>query len=217
MKPKHVLAVLALVLFSSCIVKSINPFYLKEKVKFNPKLVGSWSSSKTSTWEIVSFKSAYEEETKDDSQLSQEGRDAFERYKEAYIIQYTSSNKEASFIAMPFLVGEHLFLDFTPFEYESEDLNSLAAQHLLKTHSVTYVDFQDDGSVKLKWLDESVVKELIKSNKMRIKHEETGIDDDFVLTARSEELYRFLEKFMASDIENKWDKDVIKTLKPNNA
>ena len=115
------------------------------------------------------------------------------------------------------MVDQHLFLDFTPFEYEDSSLNGLAAQHLLKTHSVTHVDFQKDGTVKLKWLDESVVKRLIDQKKIRIKHEQTGIDEDLVLTASSEELYRFLQKFMASDIEDKWDKDVIKTLVPANA
>ncbi|MBO3116452.1 hypothetical protein J4050_06820 [Winogradskyella sp. DF17] len=217
MKAKHFILILSLVLFSSCIVKSLKPFYLKEHIKFNKNLVGNWTTGKSSTWEIVSFKEAWKKENKDNSEISEEEKKAYKTYKDSYFITYTSSEKEAMFIAMPFMVGEHLFLDFTPFEYQSEDLNSLAAQHLLKTHSAAFVDFQDDGSVKLRWLDESVVSKLIDENKIRIKHEITGIDEDFVLTATSEELYRFLEKFMTPSIENKWDKDSTKTLKPVNA
>ena len=215
-KLKSVIIIGIVLLLHSCIVKSIRPFYVKEHIKFNEKLLGNWTSGKSSTWEIVSFIEAWEKDNEDNKELTEEEKEGYELYKEAYIINYTSSEKEAFFLAMPFMVGEHLFLDFTPFDFEDSGINGLAAQHLLKTHTVTYVDFQDDGSIKLKWLDESVVKNLIKEKKLRIKHEKTGIDEDFVLTASSEELYRFLQKFMASDIEKKWDKDVIKTLTPAN-
>ena len=216
-KFKSILVVGLFLLLSSCIVKSIQPFYLKDHIKFNEKLLGSWTTGKTSTWEFLSFKESWEKDNEGDVELMKEDKEAYELYKDAYVVNYNSSDKEALFLVMPFMVDEHLFLDFTPFDYEDSGLNSLAAQHLLKTHSVTFVDFQEVGSIKLKWLDESVVKNLINENKIRIKHEQTGIDEDLVLTASSEELYRFLQKFMASNIENKWDKDVIKTLKPSNA
>ena len=217
-KLKTILLFGLVLLLNSCIIKSIKPFYLKEHVKFNKDLIGNWTTGKSSSWQIMSFKEVWEEDNKDEDgnvKLMKEDKDAYELYKDAYIVNYISSEKEAIFIAMPFMVDEHLFLDFTPFEYEDSSINGLAAQHLLKTHSVTYVDFKDDGTLKFKWLDESVVKKLISEKKLRIKHEETGIDQDLILTASSEELYRFLKKFMASDIENKWDKDVIKTLTPS--
>ena len=216
-KSKPILLFMLIFLLNSCIVKSLRPFYLSEYIKFNDDLIGNWTTGKSSTWEILSFKESWEKDNEGNTNLMKEDMEASEKYKNAYVVKYMSSEKEAFFLAMPFMVDEHLFLDFTPFEYEDSGINSLAAQHLLKTHSVTYVDFQNDGTIKLKWLDESVVKNLISEKKLRLKHEKTGIDEDFVLTASSEELYRFLKKFMKSDIENKWDKDVIKTLKPSNA
>ncbi|MCA0153917.1 hypothetical protein [Winogradskyella vincentii] len=215
-KLKLILLFTLIFLLNSCIVKSLRPFYLSEHIKFNDDLIGNWTSGKSSTWEILSFKESWEKNNEGNTELMKEDEVAYKLYKESYIINYTSSEKEALFLAMPFMVGKHLFLDFTPFDFEDSGLNGLAAQHLLKTHSVTFVDFQENGSIKLKWLDESVVKKLIKEKKLRIKHEKTGIDEDFILTASSEELYRFLKKFMESDLEDKWDKDVIKTLTPAN-
>ncbi|MCA0131785.1 hypothetical protein [Winogradskyella alexanderae] len=216
-KLRSIVVIGLLFMLSSCIVKSIRPFYLKEHVKFNEKLIGNWTTGKNSTWQITSFKESWEKDNEGNLILKEEDKEAFESYKEAYIINYTSSEKEALFLAMPFMVDEHLFLDFTPFDFEDSGINGLAAQHLLKTHSAAFVDFQEDGSIKFKWLDESVLKNLIDQKKIKIKHEKTGIDEDFILTASSEELYKFLKKFMASDIEKKWDKDVIKTLIPANA
>lgn len=217
MKAKSVILIFALLLFSSCIVKSLKPFYLTEHIKFDKRLLGDWTTGKNSTWKITSFKETWKEENKDEAKLSEDELKVYNTYKESYFVVYTKADKEGQFIAMPFMVGKHLFLDFTPVEYQSEELNSLAAQHLLKTHSTAYVDFQDNGSVKLRWLDQSVVSKLLEQGKIRIKHEITGIDEDFVLTASSKELYRFLEKFMASDLEDKWDTDTTKTLTRVNA
>ena len=217
MKTKPVILIFALLLFSSCIVKSLKPFYLTQHIKFDKRLLGDWTTGKTSTWKITSFKDTWEKENKDRSKLSEDELRVYETYKDSYFVVYNKSDKEGQFIAMPFMVGDSLFLDFTPVEYQSEELNALAAQHLLKTHSAAFVDFQSDGNIKLRWLDQSVVSKLLEQGKIRIKHEVTGIDEDFVLTASSEELYRFLEKFMASDLENKWDTDTTKTLTRVNA
>jgi len=62
------------------------------------------------------------------------------------------------------------------------------------------------------------VGKLIEANTLKIKHEKTGIEEDeLILTASSSELYRFLEKFMSSTIEDKWEKDEIYTLRRSNA
>lgn len=217
MKRNIVLLTLSVLLFSSCIVKSIQPFYSNNTINFDKRLVGNWTTGKTSSWNIESFKDKWEKETDPKTEISEFDKKIFENYKNGYYINYIKNETEASFIAMPFMVDEHLFLDFIPFETNSDDLNKLAGQHLLKTHSATFVEFQKNGSVKLKWLSQSTMNKLIEKNKVRIKYETVGFDEDYVLTAKSEELHKFLKKFMSSDIENKWDNDVIKTLTPTNA
>ena len=64
----------------------------------------------------------------------------------------------------------------------------------------------------MKWLSEKVIKRLFNEEKLRLKHEEAGIDDDLILTASSEELHAFLKTFMASELDDKWDKDDVYTL-----
>lgn len=213
MKAKLFIPLLAIFLLSSCIVKSLHPFYPKNKVSFNEKLVGTWQDSKKGTWEIVSFKTVWLKETKPSTKLTKEDKEEYENYKDGYVINYIKKEKEGLFIAMPFEVDGDLFLDLTPFYYESDDLNGLVAQHLFKTHSAAKIEFHDNGGVHIKFLSEEKVKPLFTNNQIRLKHEQSGVDDDLLLTSKTEELYEFLKKFNSSDIEGRWDEDVYKLSK----
>ncbi|WP_299361686.1 hypothetical protein [Winogradskyella sp.] len=218
MKTRASIILIGLALFlSSCIVKSIQPFYTVESQYFDDRLIGDFISEGKSTWKFTSFKTEWKKENQDQTKLTKDDYDEFERYKNAYYVEYISKGSEAYFIAMPFKVDNHLFLNFTPFYFEENDLNGMAAQHLLKTHSAAKVNFNKNGSLKLSWISESVVKRLFNEQKMRLKHEKVGVNEDLVLTASSEELHSFLKKFMSSEIENKWNNDDIITLNPNNA
>jgi hypothetical protein len=216
MKTKNILIVLSFLLFNACIIKSLHPFYTKTNEHFSENLLGNFSDDKDGDWEIKSFKSEFEKENKGNI-LKPEDLKIKETYKKAYVVKYTKSKNEATFIAMPFKVDDHLFLDLTPFDFDSSDLNTLVGEHLLKTHSATYVQFNTDKTITLKWLSESVIGDLITNNKLRIKYETTGLEEDLFLTASSEELHNFLKKFMKMDIKDKWDNDVIKTLTPIHA
>jgi hypothetical protein len=215
MKVKIVFPLLALLFLSSCIVKSLHPFYTKNKLVFNERLVGSWDDSQRGTWQILSFKAQWKLERKSDEKLTEEDKQEYENYKDGYIVTYTKDEKEGLFIAMPFEIDKDLFLDFTPFYYESDDLNKLVAQHLFKTHSVAKVVFQNDAGFQLKFLSEEKVKPLFKEHNIKLKHENSGIDEDLLLTSKSEELYAFLKKFNASNIEDRWEKDVYTLSKSN--
>lgn len=217
MKRKIVLLTLSVLLFSSCIVKSIQPFYTTSSLNYSEKLIGNWTDNKNGTWDIRSFKDEWNKEMNPKkTKISEEDIAIFERYKEGYYLNYSKKETEASFIAMPFKVNNHLFIDITPFEYDSDDLNNLAAQHLLKTHSAALVEM-NDGNITFKWLSEKAIGTLMSENKLRIKHEKTGIDEDLVLTASSEELHDFLKKFMTTDFEDKWDREDNRKLTPSNA
>lgn len=216
MKTKGILIILSILLFSSCIVKSLQPFYVKSSESFNNKLIGKWNDTKKGDWEILSFKAEFEKENKEEK-LKEEDKKIVENYKNAYIIKYTKKDNEATFTGMPFKVNEHLFIDFSIFEFDIGSENKIAEQHLLNTHSTALVLINKDNSLTLKWLSEKAVGNLFDQKKLRLKHEKIGLNQDLVLTASTKELHNFLKKFMASEFEGKWDSDDIYTLKPNNA
>jgi hypothetical protein len=212
MKTRSILLILAILLFSSCIVKSLQPFYISESLSFNEKLVGNWTDNKNGKWTVESIKDKFEQDKEEGVELSKEDLRVFESYKEGYYIKYIKADKEAGFIAMPFTIDEQYFIDFIPIEIEDDDINSLAAQHLLKTHSVAKLDINSDTNVVFSWLSEKRITDFFNEHKFRLKHEKIGLNEDLLLTASSKELYNFLKKYLRSNVTDKWKKEDMFTL-----
>lgn len=217
---KFTMLIVLAVLLNSCIIKSLQPFYTKKSISYTEKIIGNWQESETATWEIQSFKEEFKKDSntnkKNKSKFSEgvskvfnaiitKGNDSInEIYNNSYIAKYTKREKEAYFIAMPFKIDNQYFLDFIPFMYDSKDTSQLTKEHLIVTHSVAKLDIKNN-TINLSWLDEDKIKDLFKANKLRLKHENIGIEDDLILTATSEELYAFLKKYITSNIEDKWN------------
>ncbi|MDC1504811.1 hypothetical protein N8475_06465 [Winogradskyella sp.] len=212
MKTKGTLIILSLVLFSSCIVKSLQPFYTKDSLSFNKNLVGNWVDNKNGKWTVASIKTKFEEDTKEGVTMSKEELELYETYKKGYYITYLKNEKEASFIAMPFKINDHFFIDFIPTEIDDNNINSLAAKHLIKTHSVAKIDINSSSNISFSWLSEERLTDLIDTNKIRLEHEKIGFEADLLLTATSKELYAFLKKYIKLEIEDKWKKADMLTL-----
>lgn len=204
MKTKGIILVLAVLLLSSCIVKSLQPFYTKDSLSFNEKLLGKWVDNKKGQWTVESLKEKFEQDRKEGVELSEVDLSALETYKEGYYVNYIKNDNEAGFIAMPFKIEQHYFIDFIPIEIEDDEINSLAAEHLLKTHSVCKLDMNSDDELSLSWLSEERISDLFSESKLRLKHENIGPEETLLLTATSEELYAFLKKYLQADIKDKW-------------
>lgn len=232
MKNRSFILLLSVVLFSSCFVKSLHPFYTKETISFNKELIGTWKDNQGATWEILAFKDEFFKEhdisgdtggvefdgtVKLEGPLKGEDAKFYEEYKNGYYIKRTKKGKEAVFFANPFKVQGQYFLDFTPLMIDL-GAGSLIENHLVGTHSLVKFDVNEDQSVRLNWLDESRLKELFDQRKIKIEHERTGIDKSgILLTAKSKELQKFIKKYMASKNEDKWDSDTKFTLTKANA
>ncbi len=196
--------VILLLSLQACIVKSIQPFYVSEAVSFEKSLLGKFTDNKQGEWEIMSFKEAFEKDNSDPSKYSKDDLEALEKYKKAYVVNQIKKEKEAAFLVVPFKVYNETFLDFTPIAFDDSESNALAMQHLLKTHSVAKMNRLENNAIQLQWLDEKPISELFNKGQLKLKHETVGVDETLVLTATSNELYQFLQKFVKSDIEDKW-------------
>jgi len=61
-------------------------------------------------------------------------------------------------------------------------------------HTFAKVNFEE-GKLNLEMFDGEFVENLIKSRKVRLRHEKIGIDGDIVLTASTKELRSFIGKY----------------------
>lgn len=178
MKAKLVFAVLLpAVLLSSCIVKSLHPFYTEEKVVFRQDLTGSWTDQDAGRWEIK--QSA--------------------KKKNAYEITLTTDEASAVFIAHLFRLNNTLYLDFLP-ESDNAPAVDLFNLHLIPSHSLARVRLSGNSLIEIEWMNEEWLAELFARNRVRIQHEvvQDYADKDekmYILTASTEELQKFILKY----------------------
>ncbi len=223
MKKRNLVVLLSLFLLSSCIVKSLHPFYTKDTISYQKIFLGEWnskSSSKKEHWKVQSFKEVFLKEKKktNPSELSIKDRKDYNYRKDSYLITYIDEDQnKAIFYATPFKINKQLFLDFSLYEILGHDnsINLMALLHMTGIHSLVKFDIASDNSIALKWLNEDKIKKLFKKNRIKINHEKTGPDDDILLTASSKELQKFIKKYMKSDDMKKWGNSIGFELKRN--
>ncbi len=199
-----ILFAIGILVLSSCVVKSLNPFYTKKSISYDDRFVGKWIDSKKGIWKVLRFRdeitknNPVEKMKKDDLQL-------YAAYKNSYYIQRQYKGEEALFLVTPFKINKQTFLDFYPLEYQ-DDINNLLESHLIYTHSLVKYDVQKNGEIDIRWLDEDKIEALFKEKKIKIQHKKVGtLKNKYLLTATSNELEKFIEKYMNSKDKNKWD------------
>jgi len=204
-------------LFSSCIVKSLHAFYTKDLIFYESNLIGDWTDPDGMSFKFEPFKDFYLRNIKDLPNVSKvsmkEIDSAFNvhHYHKSYAVTYIKNQDSSWFQAMPFKIENQLFLDFILFDGGLgiyENAKDLEGMHLTKVHSLAKVDLTSNNSVTIKWLDEDKLDALIKGNRIKIKHERDEFNDKYLLTASSEELVKFIAKYMKSEDPDKWQTDV---------
>ncbi len=206
-------------LLSSCVVKSLHAFYTQDLLYFEQKFIGNWLDSENAHWKILPFTEVIlkENQKTKPSELSKDELKLYNSYKAGYVIYFEKDSTKSTFLAMPFKINNQLFLDFTPIEDHEIDQthNELYKMHLINTHSLAKLDMNANKEASIKWLDEDKFKALLDEDRIKIKHEKVGFGETILLTATSEELVKFIEKYMGSEDEDKWKTDVEVNLKRN--
>ncbi len=203
MKIRNIILGTFFILLTSCVVKSLNPFYTKETISFDEHFLGNWTDSKKGIWKVVSFK---DEITKDNplGKMKKDDLLLYKEYKNSYYIQRAYKGDESFFLVTPFKINNQKFLDFYPVEYQN-DIENLLESHLIYTHSLVKYDVQKNGDIEIKWLDEDKIEALFKEKKIKIKHEKIGLNNEkYLLTAKPKELQKFIKKYMTSNDTEKW-------------
>lgn len=200
---------LIMFLLTGCIVKSLHPFYTEDAVYFDDRFLGSWQDNKNTKCEVYSFANMFLKINHKGSinDLSVEQKEEYEKYQNAYYVIIRDGSKEATFSAVAFKIEEQIFLDLTPINIDLDNINELASNHLMGMHTLVKLDFSEDGkSVLLKYFSENKLIDLLNENRVKLRYEKIGHNEaNYVLTASSKELQRFLKKYLASDEIDKWE------------
>lgn len=202
MKHKIIFSILLLSwLFSSCLIKSFNPFFHKEDVVFDDRLLGKWIDQDDGQWSFEKNK-------------VEKDQDQNKKQHPYYILNYREDDGEVSrFMTTLFKLDDAFYLDFFP-DLETISDRELLAVHTLPVHSLAKFGFTEDGQVSIRWFNEEWLGELIEQSKTQIKHEVIHYDGDegtVVLSASTEALQQFIREHgndpEAFDCEDKFSGD----------
>jgi hypothetical protein len=115
-------------------------------------------------------------------------------YTKFYAIAYREKNLDYLWFAGMVKIKDQLYLNLVP--EECLDNNGKEAYKLGKeTSTIAKLEWKDSISLILHFLDGDFIKKIILNGNSRIKHEYDPLFGTFVITASSDELEQFLEKY----------------------
>jgi len=185
-------------LLGSCLT-TLHPIFTEKDLVFDPRLNGKWSNKEdgsTAIYRIAQISDVKSLSTSLKRNVSKtymlEERDA----------QGMLKSKQYAFMVK---LGKYYYMDFYPVgAKEVDNEEKFFAAHYIPMHSIYRIRFKDDHSFDIQQLDAGYLENLIKNKKIRIRHEVTE-DGNYVITAPTEELQKYIVKY--SEIPEAYSKD----------
>jgi hypothetical protein len=187
MKTKTIiLTVMLAVLLSGCLVKSLHPFYNESDVIYKQELTGTWLDEDSARWVISRFSFT-------------QGLFKGDSLDNSYFVElYEDSLVPSKFNVHLFSLDGLLYLDFLPVRDDSG--KELYDIHLVPAHTLARVNFDDNDRMTISWFNEDWLNRLFEENRLKISHEvinssAEGYGTQYVLTASTDELKKFIVKY----------------------
>lgn len=155
-------------------IPSIYPLYSEDKLIFEELLIGEWRED--GDYPLWRFERGDETGT-------------------YYTLLHTSEEgKSSSYEVHLVKLGDNLYFDFYPDGDQNgvQDLDDFLQIHLFPVHTFARVELSGE-KVAFYMFDTDWLSKLIEQRKIRIRHENT--DDMLLLSAGTEELQQFVEKY----------------------
>jgi hypothetical protein len=182
---KFSLLILPALVLTSCLIRSLNPFYHESDVIFDKTLIGSWNDQDSGLWSIEQF--SYP--------LDLLGKDTIDN---SYKVTYTDKNGIISvFNAHLFELEGNRYIDFYPLMSELYANEAFYSFHLLPVHTVAKLMRKDNDQIAFKWYNEDWFHELVTQNKTKTDYKElekgeTDVGFNYILTGSTTSLQDFL-------------------------
>ena len=202
------LAALILFSFTGCFLKSVHPLVAEDDAVLLNNLEGTWldgdelwtfvhNTANVSNYDFSVLDENYEMDIVDSVKISNEYQFSDTVEGNLYLVLYQdldSPEEEISLlIGSVGKIGNDFYLDLTPFSLEGE---SLMMDHYFPIHTFSRISVEGE-SLNIEFFQSDWIKDLIESNRVRIKHEKT--EDEILITASTRELQKFVEKYAADE------------------
>ena len=124
-------------------------------------------------------------------------------YFKSYVIKYTKDNLEYVMFGSMVKLNGQLFINFAPIDINTDKnkgkVFEVTSTDRLATHTFARVQFTNSNTVKLDFIDGGFLYEQVKAGRMKIKNERDDLYDTFLITASTDELQQFIQKYGNDD------------------
>ena len=181
MKIRTVLFIVGLAGIVVSCIPSLYPLYRNKDLLLDTKLEGLYETGENEYWKIRRLDPDFEKLKGD-----------WKQYDSGYTYKLSVKEEDnlEEFALHLMELGDDLYLDFFPVDYMIR--HDFLDMHLVPAHIFAKVELTDNALIlhffDMEWLDE-----LIESNRIKISYVE--LRDRNLLTARTEELQKFITKF----------------------
>jgi hypothetical protein len=181
MKIRTVLFILGLTGIVVSCIPSLYPLYRDKDLIIDNRLEGLYETGEDEYWKIRQLDPDFEKLKGD-----------WKQYSSGYTYRLSVKEEDnmEEFALHILKLGEDLYLDFFPVDYEIR--HGFLDMHLVPAHIFAKAELTDQAII-LHFFDMEWLEDLIDSKKIKISYVET--QDRYLLTAKTEELQKFITKF----------------------
>jgi hypothetical protein len=186
---------------TGCFLKSVHPLVEEENSILVEGLEGIWETE-DQRWTFVNDATKFPNLAQylgEDIEVDMEEDDDL-GLGNVYLIFFENlqdlSADTAMFMGMVTELNDAYFLDLSVFAKSISDLDesesNFVDNHFFPVHTFSKIKLEE-GQLDIEFFQSSFISDLISSNRIRIKHEDT--DDSILITASTAELRKFVEKY----------------------
>ncbi|HJS54698.1 MAG TPA: hypothetical protein VJ765_09150 [Chitinophagaceae bacterium] len=213
MKKLFIILLISLFVMQSC-VTSLQPLATYNTAVIDDRLAGTWNSE-GQDYEVQKFFDSdlfkYIKKEMDkykgnaDKELSEKEMEDFAPmlYFKSYVIKYTKDKIEYVMFGSMVKLNGQFFINFAPIDINTdknkEQAFEITSTDRLATHTIARLQFTNSNTVKLDFIDGGFLYDQVKAGRMKIKNERDDLYDTFLITASTDELQQFIQKYGNDD------------------
>lgn len=195
----------AITILPGCIT-SLHPLVTYTTAISEDRIVGSWKSD-DQDYVVQKFPNSdfYKNNKKQlagdekDQSAEKAQRDSILLSK-YYVISYTRDNLKYELGGAMTKINGQLFINFTGIDLHSPDGDSEPnLPNRLESNTIARLKFTSTNSIRLDFINGEYVYDQIKAGRMKIRNERDDLYETFLITASTNELQQFIEKYGNDD------------------
>ncbi len=213
MKLKSILiALIPFSIIASCTVLSFYPLYTENELIKDDRILGNWLTVSDSNalygtkidrdtifWKIEFREGIWKKKL--NNPFDRGSKQVNNKFTYTMTMHYNSFPEDSAIFHLHLVkLDDKTYLDFYLEEWNFN--NTLLAVHLMPVH--TFAKIEIGEKLEINWFDSEWLQTLFDTNKIRIKHENNGVNT--LLTAKPKELQKFVIKY--ADEENAFSEDM---------